>query len=56
MEFYPIIIRAWAHKMRTTKVKTPDDDWSTNLHAVANGGHGPSLEYHPGEFSRSLEI
>ena len=29
-------------------------DWSTNLHAVPNGGHGYSLENHQGALLRTL--
>ena len=45
-------------KTKTNKMKTVNVavDWSPNLHDVANGGHGSSLEYHHGAFVRSLKI
>jgi hypothetical protein len=46
MESYPIIILAWAHNKDDNKVISVNvvGRLSTNLHAVANGGHGFSLK------------
>jgi hypothetical protein len=60
MEYNRIIIGAWAHNKddNINKVKTVNVavDWSTNLHAVANGGHGSSLDNHSGPFEKLKNI
>ena len=48
-------------KRKTNKVNTPDDESGSRLvhtpiYAVANGGHGSSVEYQRGALLISLKI
>ena len=62
MESYPIIIGATRKKWRQQQTKwrhlmvNVALVWYTNLYAVDNGGHGPSLDYQCVSFYKGFKI